>query len=474
MPADDVMTGATVLEDPWASSRRIRWSTFARIVRHGLPRTGGESSWGLRELAKNVAARNPRRRRFARFVLHDLTRYLTNGPAPVTGETFARAQLAAGWLARAQDEMPDGGVSYGYFPFRAAEGWRESYPETTGYIVPTLFDYADASGDTNYHDRAIRAARFVTDCQLPSGAIYGGRVRATLAGAIPVAFNTGMALLGFSAAYRRSGDPFFRERMRKAAEFLVDDIDPDGHFRSHGPFVHSSTIKTYTVLCAWPLYLAGEDCDEPVFCRASVRVCDAILRQQRENGWLDNNCLTARDDTPLLHTIGYTLQGLLEVGMLSGERRLVAAAQQAMDHLLPFCARGFLHSRWFSNWEPAALSSCLTGAAQTAVVGYRLAAHTGESRYRDAADAVLNYLKAIQPTGADPVAPPEIVGAIGGSFPLVGAYMRNGFPSWATKYFLDGLLCQEGHRRGCQDAQAAVGQRSNAEVRIEAAATGAT
>jgi len=474
MPADEVITRATVLEEPLASSRRIRLGTFARIVRHGLPRTGGESSWGLRELARNVAARNAQRRRFARYVTHDLTRYLTDGPVPITGETFARAQLAAGWLGRAQDGMPDDGVSYGYFPFRSAKGWRESYPETTGYIVPTLFDYADASGDANYYDRAIRAARFVTGCQMASGAIYGGRVRATLAGAIPVAFNTGMALLGFSAAYRRSGDPFFRERVRKAAEFLVDDVDPDGHFRSHGPFVHSSTIKTYSVLCAWPLYLAGEDCDEPVFCRAAVRVCDAILRQQRENGWFDNNCLSARDDTPLLHTIGYTLQGLLEVGILSGERRHVVAAQRAMDHLLPFCARGFLHSRWFSNWEPAALSSCLTGAAQTAVVGYRLAAHTAEPRYRHAADAVLNYLKAVQPTGVDDGAPPEIVGAIGGSFPLVGAYMRNGFPSWATKFFLDGLLCQEGHRRGGPDTQAAHLQRSNAATHIHPAATRAT
>jgi uncharacterized protein YyaL (SSP411 family) len=337
-----------------------------------------------------------------------------------------------------------------------------------------MFDYADISGEAEYGERGLRAVRFVAGCQMASGAIYGGRVRPSIAGAIPVAFNTGMALLGFSSAYRRTGDPFFRERARKAAEFLVGDVDPDGHFRSHGPFVHSSAIKTYSVLCAWPLYLTGEDCDEPEYCRTAVRVCDAGLRQQRENGWFENNCLSAKDHTPLLHTIGYTMQGMLEVGILSGERRFVSAAQRAMDALLPFCSTGFLHGRWFSNWQPAALSSCLTGAAQTAVVGYRLAAHTGDPRYQHAADAVINYLKALQPTRVGPQGDPEIVGAIGGSFPLIGAYMRNGFPSWATKFFLDGLLHQEANRRGQLNAPVKVVQRPVVDAEFESSATRAT
>jgi hypothetical protein len=470
MAVHEAMTGAALEGQP-AIPRRIGLGACARIVRHGLPRTGGESSWGLRELVRHMASRDDERRRFARHVMNDLVRYLTNDPVPIPGETFARAQLAAKWLARAQDVMPDGGVSYGYFPFRSARGWRESYPETTGYIAPTLFDYAEVSGNPEYHDRAVRAARFVAGCQLASGAIYGGRVRARLAGAIPVAFNTGMALLGFSAAYRRTGDPFFRECGRKAAHFLVDDVDADGHFRSHGPFVHSSTIKTYSVLCAWPLYLAGQDCDETLFCRTAVRVCDAALRQQRENGWFDNNCLSARDDTPLLHTIGYTLQGLLEVGILSGERRHVTAALRAFEHLSPLCSRGFLHGRWFSNWEPAALSSCLTGAAQVAVVGYRLADHAGEPRFRNAADSVVNYLKALQLTDAGDVTDPESVGAIGGSFPLVGAYMRNGYPGWATKFLLDALLCQERHRRGCEQVHGGCAKRPDAEAHFNPCTT---
>ena len=44
---------------------------------------------------------------------------------------------AAAWLERAQDATRDGGVSGRY---KLATGWTSSYPETTGYIIPTFLD----------------------------------------------------------------------------------------------------------------------------------------------------------------------------------------------------------------------------------------------------------------------------------------------------------------------------------------------
>src|SRR5262245_39831263 len=51
--------------------------------------------------------------------------------------TQGHLAAAIDWLTRAQD-MCRGGVSYGYDLRR---GWMAAYPETTGYIIPTLFDY---------------------------------------------------------------------------------------------------------------------------------------------------------------------------------------------------------------------------------------------------------------------------------------------------------------------------------------------
>ena len=67
--------------------------------------------------------------------------------------------------------------------------------------------------------------------------------------------------------------------------------------------------------------------------------------------------------------------------------------------------------------------------------------HTGA--YADAADKVVDYLKALQRVGT---ADPGVNGALAGSFPVTGGYMSWGYPNWATKYFLDALMLQENRR----------------------------
>lgn len=50
------------------------------------------------------------------------------------------------WLCRAQDNSlsKDDGVAR---HFSLVDGWSSSYPETTGYIVPTILAYAKMKGD---------------------------------------------------------------------------------------------------------------------------------------------------------------------------------------------------------------------------------------------------------------------------------------------------------------------------------------
>ena len=58
------------------------------------------------------------------------------------------------WLGRAQDysATADGGVAR---DFNLVSGWATSYPETTGYIVPTMIEY----GKHHNNDDAIERAK---------------------------------------------------------------------------------------------------------------------------------------------------------------------------------------------------------------------------------------------------------------------------------------------------------------------------
>jgi hypothetical protein len=129
------------------------------------------------------------------------------------------------------------------------------------------------------------------------------------------------------------------------------------------------------------------------------------------------------------------------VGVLSGRGEFLAAARRGVDPIVErIYPGGYLPGRFYADWEPAVLSSCLTGSAQIAIVCYRLFELTGADDYRRAADSLVDYLKGLQDREA---ADPALAGAVPGSFPLFGQYMRAGYPNWATKYFIDALMLQE-------------------------------
>ena len=375
-------------------------------------------------------------RRHARL---DLIRYAFGLVKPVTGQTGERARDAAAWLLGAQAATSDDGVSLGYFPCDGIyQGWRPSYPETTGYIITSLLQYSRQFGEVRAREAAIKMAYWEIAVQMPSGAVQGGPVTSPDKQA-PAAFNTGMVLDGWCSAFQETQYPAFIDAARMAADFLVNDLDEDGYFKTNGEYVSVGEIKTYTCLCAWALYRFGVLVSDRRYCDGAIRSIDAALRQQQSNGWFAHNCLS-RSDAPLTHTIGYALQGILEVGVLSGRTDFIESVRRGVEPLLAkITHNGFLPGRFYADWEPASFSSCLTGSAQIAVVCFRLAEVTGEARYAASANRLLDFLKSLQ---AMDLSNPALNGAIGGSFPLLGEYMRSGYPNWATKYLLDAILIQ--------------------------------
>ena len=401
-----------------------------------------EKYWRWRaSLERWVRLLRPSNKHLAAVAAKEHVRFLFKSVRAIRGETRVRAKAAAEWLARAQDATADDGVSAGYFPCdkNAGNGWRPSYPETTGYIIPTLLEYADRYGVPEMRERALRMAIWETEIQMDTGAVQAGLLcqEGEQTAAI---FNTGMVLQGYVAAMRVSPDARIRTGARRAADFLVADQGEDGHFRTHGPFVVHETIKTYNCLCAWPLYLFGQMTGENHYEDAAIRSVEAAVREQRENGWFAHNCLV-RSTSPLLHTIGYTLQGVLEVGVLRNRGDFIDAARRGIDPILArISSDGFLHGRHYSDWEPASFSSCLTGSAQIAVVCYRLFEVTKENEYRLAANGLVDFLKALQVLNSPNSA---IRGALAGSYPIMSEYQSAGYPNWATKYLLDGLMLQD-------------------------------
>jgi hypothetical protein len=340
-------------------------------------------------------------------------------------------EAAFAWICAAQDARPDGGVAGCYNLIR---GWGESYPETTGYIIPTFLHYARTFGNMQSEERAIRMADWETSIQLPTGAVRSGMLNVKVG---PAVFNTGQVLFGWVSAHQHTGRESYAISMRRAAEWLVSIQDGDGAWRKHLSMLTTSSVQSYNSRTAWGLALAGRELDENKFVQAAIKNSDWVVAQQRDNGWFDNNAF-ADGEVPLLHTIGYVLEGLLGVGELLQREQYISATIAGIDPLLRIHQQtGDLRGRYDSNWNATVGWRCLTGEAQIALVLCRLYKITGERRFIRTAKSLLEGLATNHDTTGPHV---ESYGAVAGSQPLWGGYGPFNYPNWAAKFFMDALL----------------------------------
>jgi hypothetical protein len=355
-------------------------------------------------------------------------------------ESRLHLQAAMEWLCRAHDAAGKGGVARSYsLRFRQTHqrrGWLPAYPETTGYIIPTFLEYATQTGQPEYRDRALQMAQWEIQVQMDSGAVQGGVIGFP---PTPAVFNTGQVLFGWSRAFEETGEESFRKAAARAANFLVDAQDPDGAWRRHGSRYARAGINVYDARTALGLVLAANVTGDARHRDAAVRNLQFALTRQLPNGWFPDCCLDD-NERPLLHTLAYTMEGLLEAGVHLGEARFIAAARQAADAVLADQrADGGLPGRFDRDWRPAARWSCLTGDGQVALVWLRLFELTAAERYLDAAARALGYLKRTQDlTSTDP----GVRGGIKGSQPLWGDYAAYDYPNWAAKFFADALMVE--------------------------------
>src|SRR5262245_41168767 len=179
-----------------------------------------------------------------------LERYLELGRArwssarPGRGrDVHLRATLD--WVYRAQDATPDRGVSHSY---ALGAGWRRSYPETIGYLIPTLLNWNATGGDTEARRRALEMAEWELDITFPDGGITD------LATGKPRVFDTAQVLFGWVAAWRASEDARFRAAAERSAGWLLARMRPNGVW-SDDPH---ETPLSYNARSAWALIEAGQ------------------------------------------------------------------------------------------------------------------------------------------------------------------------------------------------------------------------
>lgn len=337
----------------------------------------------------------------------------------------------AKWLKASIAACEGRASSKGYgFP----HGWKPPYPETTGYIIPTLLNLGDEFGDPEYHEAAARLGRWLTTIQRPDGGFASFELGS---GNDADVFDTGMILLGFNALLHRARDPQIAQAAAKAAKFLQGAIGTDGGFERHTSY---NMMHTYNVRSAWSLVAYGSLENDQDSIDSGLRNVDWTLGQQQGNGFFENNGFKPGGNANT-HGIAYVLRGLLQVYLLVNRPDILDAVLGAATAVQKkFENEGWLAAEHGPDWGFRSRHVCLTGCVQMAIVFFRLSSLTGEHKFIEPAELLIAQVAATQQ-----ISKPNAIdfGGISGSYPIFGRYAPLQYPNWATKFMVDALLVRK-------------------------------
>jgi rhamnogalacturonyl hydrolase YesR len=344
------------------------------------------------------------------------------------------------WLCRAQDNSKNGGVCGGY---SVIEGWLAPYPETTGYIIPTFYDYAEFSGRDDFRPRAEQLADWEIEVQMPSGAVQAGLYRGKDAEQKPAVFNTGQVILGWCRAYLETKNENYLAAAKRAGDWLIEVQAEDGAWRVASSETETS-VHAYDARTAWSLLEIYDITGERKYLDSAKRKLDWTLAQQHANGWFAENAFFVSEDkwtVPPTHTIAYVMEGLFESWRIVGDARYLQATEKTAEKLLRiFELRRFMAGEFDEKWKSDAKYSCLTGNAQIAGVWLKLFQMNGDTRYLNAALKLNDFTKSAQNISS---MHGGIRGGIKGSQPIFGRYTPFIYVNWGAKFFADTLLLEE-------------------------------
>lgn len=334
-----------------------------------------------------------------------------------------RAQMGLRWIKQSFEPTNFQGSCAYYHkrPFLKGK-WSKAYPETTGYIIPTLIAHSRFFNQTEWNTLALGAAKWLVETQLDSGAFPAGLV----GNQQPSIFNTGQIILGLVKAYEVNQEQELIDSAIPATKWLLGQLATDGSWKT-GAY-REGYIPSYYTRVIWPVLLMQEWMDAPNLLEQMRLALQFYQKRISREGWIQDWSFAPRQ-AAYTHTIAYTLRGFLESYLLLGQREAINLIEKVAERFIYGPLAGAYNNLGKGDYS----FKCLTGHAQLSLFFLRLYEVTGQQRYLTRAKDLFQDIIPYQNHSNNQ----QIRGAIPGSTPYWKSYQPFRYPNWATKFFLD-------------------------------------
>jgi len=228
------------------------------------------------------------------------------------------------WLL--QSERPTGGSAAYQTVFRT---WSRAYPETTGYLIPTLLRAADARSDSRLKPYAMRCGEWLLTIQNEDGS-WNGRLYPPRRPR-PSVFNTGQILLGLMALWRGSREDRWLQAAASGAAWLKDTMAPLGLWE--GGDYRASRTPSYYSHALWPFLDVSQTISDD---EAVERIRESymlLLGRIQEDGWIVDAGF-AEGEPAFTHTIAYAIRGIQEGALLLDDFTMLSAIGPTIERIV--------------------------------------------------------------------------------------------------------------------------------------------
>ena len=300
--------------------------------------------------------------------------------------------------------------------------WSKAYPETTGYLIPSLMRIQEQE-DIDTSVEVEQCMRWLAeDVQFKDGgfpSLYAGNTRPSL-------FNSAQIALGFHAYGSRNSS--YKVQELKLVNWLSKQLEEgkkEIHYR--GDF-----IPSYYTRVVWPCLLMSQKHEHVVLQHLAEKLLKTLLLR------IDKDFFPLKSgfqgDKAFTHTLAYTVRGLMESAILLDDSDLLQLCRNQIDAQISSLKKHQLRFAgcYMPSWEGDFSFRCLTGEWQWVIIFLKAFQLFKEQKYFSLAEELIHRLDSthfLYPKGA-----------VLGSKPLWGAYMPWKAPNWAAKFALDALL----------------------------------
>ena len=333
------------------------------------------------------------------------------------------------WIKKSETKY--GGSSAVYNPIL---GWSKPYPETTGYLIPTLIQFSEIYKSPNEFDLAIRFGDWLLSIQNENGSWNSGTYPNKKGN--DSIFNTGQILRGLISLWRATKDNKWLISSEKGLLWLTKGMNENGLWDAKD-YLADFTPSYYTHVY-WPMLEVNSELNSKEIKMLVKKGLNSILLRIKENGVIAN--WGFRNSYPAFtHTIAYTIRGIQECGRLLNEPSMMNKVQSALDKLLRISELrgGNLPGLIDENWNISQKFICLTGNLQIAKCLLIEESRSNDLRLVNGAARMIDVACRHQKIN---FILPGIKGGVAGSYPFYGKYMRFRYPNWAVKYLCDAII----------------------------------